>query len=385
MAVLPQAFVLRRYSDGEILSTQPLVPLAQDVYGAPYWYVHIPAPPAAKFPANQPEPPHLNRHVHRADFHRTMVQKALDLGVDIQLSCCVVKIDFDVPRVYLKDGRHVAADLVIGADGLKSVCRDEMLAKSDPPHLTGDLAYRILIKTTDMSKHEDLAELVTNPAINLWMGPSAHAVCYLLQGGGLYNIVLLCPDTLPDSVNIATAGAQEVRDFFKNWDPRLLKLLNMVHEVSKWRLQNSTEMDTWLHPAGKFVLLGDACHATLPYLAQGAAMAVEDGAVLGGLLGKLEDKSQLGAVLAIYESLRKKRTTRIVLESTNQRDVFHLPNGEKQEDRDAIMVADEQKPGFPNKWRDPELQKFMFGYNAFEEVETAWEKFKNEGEVVGGL
>lgn len=314
-----------------------------------------------------------------------MVQKALDLGVDIQLSCCVVEVDFDIPRVYLKDGRRVDADLIVGADGLKSVCRDEMLGKSDPPHLTGDLAYRILIKTTDMSKHEDLAELVTNPAINLWMGPSAHAVCYLLQGGGLYNIVLLCPDTLPDSVNIATEDAQEVRDFFKDWDPRLLKLLSMVHEVSKWRLQNSTEMDTWLHPAGKFVLLGDACHATLPYLAQGAAMAVEDGAVLGGLLGKLEDKSQLGAVLAIYESLRKKRTTRIVLESTNQRDVFHLPNGEEQEDRDAIMVADERNPGFPNKWRDPELQKFMFGYDAFKEVETAWAKFKGEREVTAML
>lgn len=326
-----------------------------------------------------------SRHVHRADFHRVMVQKARDLGVDIQLRSCVVKVDFAAPCVFLKDGRRVAADLVVGADGLKSCCREEMLGAPDPPHLTGDLAYRILIKTSDMSKHEDLIDLVTNPAINLWMGPLAHAVCYLLQGGGLYNIVLLCPDTLPDSVNIATEDAQDVRAFFKNWDPRLLKLLNMVHEVSKWRLQNSTEMDTWLHPTGKFVLLGDACHATLPYLAQGAAMAVEDGAVLGGLLGKLEHRSQLGALLALYESLRKKRTTRIVLESTKQRDVFHLPNGKEQQDRDALMMADKREPGFPNKWRDPELQRFMFGYDAFEEVETAWAQFKRESEVVGAL
>lgn len=310
--------------------------------------------------------------MHRADFHRAMVQKSRDLGVEIQLNSCVVKVDFDAPCVHLKDGRRIAADLVVGADGLKSRCREEMMGKPDPPHLTGDLAYRILIKTSDMSKYQELAELVNNPVINIWMGPSGHAVCYLLQGGGLYNIVLLCPDTLPESVNIAIGDAQEVREFFKNWDPRLLKLLSMVHEVSKWRLLNSTEMDTWLHPAGKFVLLGDACHATLPYLAQGAAMAIEDGAVLGGLLGKLEDRSQLGPLLATYESLRKKRTTRIVQESTHQRDVFHLPDGKEQEGRDAIMLADELKAGFPNKWRDPEMQRFLFAYDALAEVEAAW-------------
>lgn len=323
-----------------------------------------------------------NRHVHRADFHRAMVQKARDLGVEIQLNSCVVKVDFHAPCVHLKDGRVNTADLVIGADGLKSFCREEMMGRPDPPHLTGDLAYRILIKTSDMSKHEELAELVKTPVINLWMGPYAHAVCYLLQGGGLYNIVLLCPDTLPEFVNIATEDAQEVRDFFKDWDPRLSKLLNMVHEVSKWRLQNSTEMDTWLHPAGKFVLLGDACHATLPYLAQGAAMAVEDGAVLGGLLGKLEDRSQLGPLLATYESLRKKRTTRIVQESTHQRDVFHLPSGKEQEDRDRILLADERKPSFPNKWRDLEMQKFLFAYDAFAEVEAAWARLKSEGTIL---
>lgn len=305
-----------------------------------------------------------------------MVRKARDLGVEIQLNSCVTRLDFNAPCVYLKDGRRIAADLVIGADGLKSRCREEMLGRPDPPHLTGDLAYRIVIETSDMRKHEELAELANNPAINVWMGPSGHAVCYLLQGGRLYNIVLLCPDNLPESVNIATGDAQEVRDFFKNWDPRLMKLLSMVREVSKWRLQNSSEMDTWLHPAGKFVLLGDACHATLPYLAQGAAMAVEDGAVLGGLLGRLEDGSQLKGLLATYESLRKKRTTRIVLGSTDHRDVFHLHDGKKQEDRDAILLGDERKAGSPNKWRDPDFQRFMFGYDAFAEVETAWAKLK---------
>lgn len=356
-AVIPKALMLRGYKDGKILSTQNLVPYTQEVYKGPYW------------------------HVHRADFHNTMVQAARDLGVKIQLNSCVTSIDFSAPSVTLKTGDTITADLIVGADGLKSRCREEMMGRADPPHLTGDLAYRIIVKADEMRKDPDLRELTEDPAINFWLGPDAHAACYLLKGGGLYNIVLLCPDNMPADVNVVTTGPEEVRDFFKTWDPRLGKLLNMVHEVSKWRLQNSREMETWLHPEGKFVLLGDACHATLPYLAQGAAMAVEDGAVLGGLLERLEDRAQLKGLLAAYESLRKKRTTRIVLESTHQRDVFHLPNGPVQEARDLELLRDELKPGFPNKWRDPEFQKFLFGYDAFAEVETAWARFKSEGSV----
>jgi len=98
------------------------------------------------------------------------------------------------------------------------------------------------------------------------MGPSSHAVCYLLKGGDLYNIVLVCPDNLPELVNTAKADLQEMRDYFVNWDPKLRALLDMVQETSKWRLQNSHEMYTWSHDSGKFTLMGDACHATLPYL-----------------------------------------------------------------------------------------------------------------------
>lgn len=93
-----------------------------------------------------------------------------------------------------------------------------------------------------MVKHENLQELVSNPAINYWMGPNAHAVSYLLKGGGLYNIVLTCPDNLPELVNTQATDIQEMRDFFAKWDPRLKTLLSIVQETSKWRLQNSEEM-----------------------------------------------------------------------------------------------------------------------------------------------
>jgi salicylate hydroxylase len=242
VSVRPRDFILRSYRDGKVLSKQNLVPFAESAYANPYL------------------------HIHRADFHKILVEQAEKLGVGMKLGCTVTGIDFDKPAVLIKGQPEFRADIVIGADGLKSACREALLGHPDPPRMTGDLAYRILVKADDMRKHADLIDLAENPAINYWMGPDGHAVCYLLKGGVVYNIVLLCPDNLPELVNTAKADLQEMRDFFENWDPRLKTLLGLVQETSKWRLQNSEEMMRWSHPNGKFVLMGDACHATLPYL-----------------------------------------------------------------------------------------------------------------------
>ena len=359
-----------------------MVPFAEDTYGVPYL------------------------HIHRADYHKILVAEAEKLGVTIRLSSTVSNIDFEKPSVSLIGRPDFHADLILGADGLKSKCRELLVGHPDPPHLTGDLAYRIVVKADDMKKHPDLCDLAEKPAINYWMGPGAHAVCYLLKGGGLYNIVLICPDNLPEMVNTAKADLQEMRNFFKDWDPKLRALLGLVQETSKWRLQNSEEMESWSHPSGKFALLGDACHATLPYLfvfpripipsplgwdrsltkslrathrAQGAAQAIEDGSVLGHLFARVSSPSQLPSVLLLYEALRKSRTTAIVKGSTALRDVFHMPDGPDQRERDRILREDRPGDGFPNRWRDPGFQKFMFGYDGEREVESIWGRYEREG------
>ena len=335
-----------------MLSRQNMLPYAVDTYGNPYL------------------------HIHRADYHKILAEEAHRLGVSIQPGSTVTAIDFETPAIHIKGRPDFRADIVVGADGLKSVCREALLSYADPPKLTGDLAYRIVVKAEDMVKHENLRELVNNPAINYWMGPNAHVVCYLPKGGGLCNIVLACPDNLPELVNTQAADIQEMRDFFAKWDPRLKTLLSIVQETSKWRLQNSEEMKKWSHPSGKFALLGDACHATLPYLAQGAAMAVEDGAVLGALMEKLEDKAQLKDVLVIYEKLRKERTTRVVKGSTALREIFHLEDGERQYERDRQLLYEQPFEDFPNRWADPVFQLWLFSYDAHAEVEKAWKTYK---------
>lgn len=225
-----------------MLSTQPTLSYCEDKYGAPYL------------------------HIHRADYHRVLVSRARELGVEIILGSRVTGIDFAAPAAKLEDGKVFKADLVIGADGLKSVCREALLGKKDPPRLTGDLAYRIIVPASKLRDVECLRELVDRPVINYWLGPDSHAVGYLLKGGDLYNMVLACPDNLPELVNTAKADLREMREIFSSWDPRLKALLELVQETSKWRLQNSEEMTNWCHEGGKFALLGDACHATLPYL-----------------------------------------------------------------------------------------------------------------------
>jgi salicylate hydroxylase len=346
----PRNVNIRSYRDGKIMHMQSFEGDFKKKYETPYL------------------------QIHRADFHAVLVEAARKEGVDIQLGCTVTRIDFATPCVYFKqeDKKPFHADVIIGADGLKSVCREQMLGRKDPPHNTGDLAYRITIKGEDMRKHPELMELVNNPASNVWCGPYAHAVGYMLKGGGLFNIVLVKPDDLPELVNIARANLQEMRDFFVDWDPALRKMLDMVQETSKWRLQNSHEMAHWTTVEGNFVLMGDASHATLPYLAQGAAMAVEDGAVLGALFKKATSRAQLKDVLLIFEKLRKPRTTRIVQGSSHAREIYHCPDGDVQRERDRQLQEEEPFEDFPNKWADPVFQEYLFGYDAVAEADKAW-------------
>lgn len=117
-----------------------------------------------------------------------------------------------------------------------------------------------------MQKHPMLQELIQDITNDIWIGPDTFVVGYLLKEGGFYNIVLVSPDILPDAVDVSKATPEEMRELLKGWDPRLQTLLDLVEQTQKWRMLTSEEMQHWGHEGGKFVLLGDACHASLPYL-----------------------------------------------------------------------------------------------------------------------
>ncbi|EEQ28523.1 putative salicylate 1-monooxygenase [Microsporum canis] len=353
VSVRPRDFIVRSYQTGKVLCVQNAFPYTFERYGLPYL------------------------HIHRADYHRILLHEAESLGVDIRLDSTVFDINFEAPAVRLLGKPDFHADVVIGADGLRSVCREAMLGHAAPPHLTGDMAYRIIVRGEDLRQHPELAELADRPGMTHWVGPNGHVVCYSLKGGELLNVVLVCPDDLPETVNLANAGLDEMRTFFRNWDPRLRSLLRLVKKTQKWRLRVSEEMGSWSHPSGNFVLLGDACHATLPYLAQGAAQAIEDGAALGTLFKKIKSSSQLRDLFWIYESSRKERTTRVIQSSTALRDIFHMRDGPGQRNRDIKLHQRSPFEPYPIPWIDAKFQAYLFSYDAFSEASKAWDRYMN--------
>ncbi|KAF3000698.1 hypothetical protein E8E13_002413 [Curvularia kusanoi] len=241
---------------------------------------------------------------HRVDLQQALVKRARELGVTVVLDARVTGIDFgnkagDQAKVMTGD-RVYDADLVVGADGLWSTCRSTMLGKRDPPLPTGDLAYRIVLKI-DQIKSQKLRDMVQNFACRFWAGPDSHVVAYSMRGGKMYNVVLLVPDDLEEGVARTEGDLNEMRKFFKGWDPVLTEFLECVDKVDKWKLMHREELPSWINPQSNLVLIGDSCHPMLPYLAQGQ----------------------------------------------------------------------ELQGSFPSRWTCPEVQPWLYGYDAFKEVETA--------------
>ncbi|GAB1217482.1 hypothetical protein ATERTT37_006721 [Aspergillus terreus] len=283
---------------------------------------------------------------HRADLHRALLDRAVELGATVHTKCEVVDIRFDeaasTATVSIEDQPDLVADLVIGADGINSRCREILLGSKEPPHRTGDMAYRILLDAAEIRKDPELRTIVDDKAVNYWYGPGAHVVTYPLRGASVLNMVLLVPDNMPEEGPSTLQGyVDEMQGLFKDWDPRIGKLLAMCPSVLRWRLCIRKSIDSWVHPSGCFALLGDAAHATLPYLASGAGITFEDAAVLGECMDRIQSKSpgEKKRALEVYELCRKRRTETVVERGTIQQDLNHLDDGVKQEERDRKMRA----------------------------------------------
>lgn len=320
--------------------------------------------------------------MHRVDLQRAMAARCQELGITIRLSSKVVSMDFNTAAVTLQTGEVVQGDVVLCADGLWSSTRSQFLGKPSPAILTGDLAYRIVINTDDLTGPDapELQKFIRSSTVNFWVGPGTHVVAYTMRAGSVYNIVLLCPDNLPENVSKANGDVQEMQRLFEGWDPILQKFLAQVRHVAKWKLMWLNPLETWANSKGTFLMMGDCCHPMLPYLAQGANSSLEDGAVVGYLLGKVDGRGegkeeQLRRAAEMYQSLRKERGEGIQRETFKQREDFHLPDGEKQERRDRLMtgmLGGEVKADFPSRWTCPRVQPWLYGYDAYREVEEAF-------------
>jgi salicylate hydroxylase len=333
---------------------------------------------------------------HRVDLQQALYQRAKELGVVFVMDQRVSKVNLSGSRpvVHTKSGSSFNGDLVVAADGLWSATRESFLGNAQVlPKPTGDLAYRIVLTLDQVADEPELQRWIKNPEVHFWIGPGSHVVSYSLRGGTMLNIVLLVPDNLPEGVAKQEGSLEEMRELFKGWDPILNKFLTKVEKVDKWKLMHQAELPGWVNDRSTLVLIGDSAHPMLPYLAQGmyelqvfgcvrcadhtlgANSSIEDGAVLGELLGAITSKAQLPQALRLYESLRKARGEAIVRETFKQRHDFHLPDGEEQEARDTIFRSQLEKQSvqgaFPSRWTCPEVQPWLYGYDAIKEVHEA--------------
>ncbi|KAG8980865.1 hypothetical protein FRB94_002698 [Tulasnella sp. JGI-2019a] len=356
IAVMPDGIEFRRWHTGEKVGYTAWGQSFAEEYGAPYY------------------------HIHRADFHRLLYDLCMSLPdqITLRLNARVSSVDPSAtsPSCTLSSGEVVKCDMIVGADGVKSTLREIIVGKTDKPVPTGDAAYRAIISTDKMINDPDLKELVDSPRMVGWMGPQKHVMTYCIRAKREFNMVLLLPDDGSVESWHVEGSADKMRQDFAGWDPKLTKLLNMVPSTLKWKLMARSPLDTWVHPNGRVALIGDACHPMLPYRAQGAAMAIEDGAVLGNLFSRITHRSQIAPLLYAFETLRLPRTSLVQASSRLNQKIFHLPDGPEQEARDAAMrqaMRGELATGNPNQWADKEKSRALFGYDADWAVDEWWE------------
>ncbi|KIH93584.1 salicylate hydroxylase [Sporothrix brasiliensis 5110] len=345
---------MMRWQDGQVLVECPLQQPALDEYKSPYW------------------------HIHRADLHRGLMARATELGIAVHLDSRAQTVEPDVPAVTTKGGVRHTADLVVASDGLHSVCRKIVLGHTSPPSPTGQMVYRVTVPTRKLAGVPQLEDLVAVPRNNHWIGPHATVLSYLLQGVNepLVNFVFTCDAAtyLADGVNTQIGTADDVRARFRDWDPRLDAMLAHVDEVLAWRLFTHHEIPRWAHAAHRLVLLGDAAHAMTPYLAQGAAMGIEDAAVLAGILARPDfaGVDRLPAALQLYEALRIKRAARVAEASITSRYFTQMRDGPEQRARDAWMLAHPGiREGHINIRSRKEFLDELFGYDAYAALDEA--------------
>ncbi len=284
----PLASTIRDYATGLAHMDQPLKGLCQSRYGAPYL------------------------HIYRPDLHKLLRDAAQTAGVSILLGQTAKSVSQTETQAHLhtQSGTR-SGDVLIGADGLRSVVRDAIL-KPELPRFTGQVAWRGTIPT------EALPQNLIAPKATVWVGPHHHFVTYYIKSGQLVNFVAVQERADWTKTGWNEPGdVGELREAFKDWHPEVRTLLDATQECYLWALHARDPLPKWSEH--RATLLGDAAHPMLPFMAQGAAMAIEDAWVLADAL----TNAPVQTALKRYEAARMPRTAMVQKMSQDNAKLFH--------------------------------------------------------------
>lgn len=311
--------------------------------------------------------------IHRADYQKLLFDAASASGVLIHLGVTIDSVDVTGTTVKLADGRKIQADIIVGADGIKSKVRHSIMGHIEPLD-SPNCAFRATLPAEVMKEDPLMAALFSDVNANCWIGPGRHIMGYQIRKGVMYNLVMSHPGHGDAGRWSEPGNLEEMKACFSGWDPRLTRVLENIPDVLKWKLADLPPLLKWV--SGNVVLIGDASHAMVPYLAQGAAQAIEDGACLAECLERAQKLEDVPVLLRAFEDIRKPRCEIIQEGARSNGDIWHLPDGPAQQQRDRnwertpeeMRVAAKKDGQDPNRWSDPEFQPWLFGYNIVEEV-----------------
>lgn len=245
--------------------------------------------------------------VHRGDLHGIFLRACeAHPAITLRTDCDVVGYDQDGETVSarLKSGERVKGGLLIGADGLRSRIRQQAV-NDGPPRIAGHTTYRSVIPTEQMPE-----ELRWNAA-TLWAGAKCHLVHYPLSGWKVFNLAITCHNDPTEAFAAKPVTHEEVLEGFRDVHPRAKAIIHHGRDWKAWVTCDRDPIERWVD--GRVVLLGDAAHPMLQYLAQGACMALEDAVWLAELLGDMPDDVE--RALAKYRDVRLMRTARVQLQA----------------------------------------------------------------------
>ena len=299
-ALTPEHLRIRRASDGVELASFPLGVIAEARWGAP------------------------SAVIHRADLQQALLERcAADPAITLEADAPVKGFAETAKGVEIACGRagasrSIMADLLIGADGLRSTIRSRLgIGAADQPVWSGRTAWRALLPANQAPKGALKLETC------LWLGPKSHLVHYPLRGGALINIVAITEDDWrgDEAADLwAISGSPgDVAPRFSRWHRDARLLVGAAKEWKRWPLFDREPAARWT--LERVALLGDAAHPMLPFFAQGAAQAIEDAGALGRAFQRTHE---IRAALADYEGARRRRAADVVIASRRQGAIYHM-------------------------------------------------------------
>ncbi len=281
-----------KWDDASLRSSVPFRGVAEAKYGAPYLTAH------------------------RADLQRILHEALPDGIVHLGQNCIGATTVDGVAVARFADGKEVEADAVIGADGIRSVIRTQLFG-ADNPRFTEMMAWRCMIPMEKVPTRVGPGLSVPLPHGEYfgWIGPNGHVICYPIGDGSVLNMFVghVTDQWVEESWSVKSSQ-QELLDAHVGWNEALLDMFRNVEHVYKWGIHDRDPIPQWTQ--GRVTLLGDAAHPTMPTLAQGGNMAIEDGYVLGRTLNRYREDIDLA--LQAYVAERQPRTARITLQSRQQ-------------------------------------------------------------------